>query len=158
MSSLRRNRGGTLVAGLFPTLAGAHSFGAVYVLPVPFWMYVYACVATLVLTFAMLGLLVTAPPMRVRVGWDESPRALVVGPRLLGLLRAGAVACLVVTVLAGSFGTDDPARNLGMTLFWVLFLLGFAYITAIAGDLYALINPWRTLIDLLEHWTDSAGD
>jgi hypothetical protein len=38
-----------------------------------------------------------------------------------------------------------------MTLFWVCFLLAFAYLTAVAGDLYAWINPWRTLADVLEH-------
>ncbi|HEY5759755.1 MAG TPA: hypothetical protein VIU34_28230 [Steroidobacter sp.] len=139
-----------LVACFVPTLASAHSFGAVYVLPVPFWMYVYSCVATLLLTFALLGFLVTAPPAPVRASVEGSRRPFVVSPLGLGLLRAGAVGCLLLVVFAGLFGTADPARNIGMTLFWVMFLLGFAYVTLLAGDLYALLNPWRTAIDGLE--------
>lgn len=146
----RRHRGGVFLACWVPTIASAHSFGAVYVLPVPFWMYVYACVATLLLTFAMLGFLVTAPPVSVRVSAHSAQRPFVMSVWVLVLLRAVAVGCLLISVLAGLFGTADSARNLGMTLFWVMFLLGFAYLTLIAGDLYALINPWRTAVDGLQ--------
>jgi hypothetical protein len=37
-----------------------------------------------------------------------------------------------------------------MTLFWVVFLLGFAYLTPCVGDLYAMINPWKLAVDALE--------
>lgn len=154
MTPLRRRlRGWTFVACCVPTLSSAHSFGAVYVLPVPFWMYVYACVATLLITFSLLGFLVTAPPVQVRASersLGRSRRGWVIGPLALGLLRAGAAGCLSFCVLAGLFGSSDPARNIGMTLFWVMFLLGFAYITLFAGDLYALINPWRTAQERLQ--------
>src|SRR5262249_22543604 len=42
------------------------------------------------------------------------------------------------------------AQNIGMTLFWVVFLLGLTYLTLIVGDLYALINPWKLGIQGLE--------
>ena len=48
-------------------------------------------------------------------------------------------------MLTGFFGTPNPYRNFNMTFFWVVFVLGFAYLTAIAGDLYAAINPWRAI-------------
>lgn len=149
----RRGQCWMLLAGLVPALSSAHSFGTVYVLPVPFWMYVYACVATLLLTFALLGFLVTSPPVPVRVSGqslERRRRTLVLSPVLLSLLRAGAMGCLLLTVFAGLFGTADAASNIGMTLFWVMFLLGFAYMVLIAGDLYLLINPWRVAIDGLE--------
>lgn len=150
---LRGARGGILLACFVPVLSSAHSFGAVYVLPVPFWMYVYSCVATLLITFSLLGFLVTTPPARAR-GFAPSEerrrQPVVLGPRMLGLLRTGAVGALLLTMFAGLFGSEDPVRNISMTLFWVMFLLGFGYITLLAGDLYALINPWRTAIDALE--------
>jgi hypothetical protein len=37
-----------------------------------------------------------------------------------------------------------------MTMFWVVFLLGLAYLTLLIGDVYALINPWKTLVEWLE--------
>ncbi|MFC4311764.1 hypothetical protein ACFPN2_21955 [Steroidobacter flavus] len=149
----RRLRHWIVLACLVPTLASAHSFGAVYVLPVPFWMYVYSCVATLLITFSLLGFLVTAPPVRVQVAHQhlkQSRREVVLSPLMLSLMRAVAMGCLLLTLVAGWFDSDDAGRNIAMTLFWVMFLLGFAYITLVAGDLYALINPWRTAIDGLE--------
>lgn len=141
-----------LFACCAPTLSGAHSFGAVYVLPVPFWMYVYSCVATLLITFSLLGFLVTAPPAPMGRSEQSSKRlrrAVVLSPLVLSLLRAGAAGCLVLSVFAGLFGSANPDRNIGMTLFWVMFLLGFAYVTLFTGDLYALINPWRTAAEAL---------
>jgi hypothetical protein len=67
---------------------------------------------------------------------------------LLGFLVTAPPAHL--RVFAGLFGSADPTRNIRMTLFWVMFLLGFAYLTLIAGYLYALINPWRAMINGLE--------
>jgi hypothetical protein len=69
---------------------------------------------------------------------------------LLLLLQAGAAGCLLLTILAGLIGTTDPADNIGMTLFWVIFLLGLTYLTLFAGDLYALINPWKWAVEGLE--------
>ncbi len=152
MPRVRVQRRWLCLAGIVPTFSSAHSFGAVYVLPVPFWMYVYACVAILLLTFSLLGILVTAPPAQVRApGWLESSRrSIALNPLLFGVLRSGAIVCLLVSTFAGLFGSTDPVRNLGMTLFWTMFLLGFAYISLTAGDLYALINPWRAAVDWLE--------
>jgi hypothetical protein len=138
-------------ACLAPSLAGAHSFGTVYVLPVPFWMYVYSCVATLLITFSLLGFLVTGPPAQAPVlRLEQHRRGVVLSPLTLSLMRAVAMGGWVLTLVAGLFGSEDPARNIAMTLFWVMFLLGFAYFTLVAGDLYALINPWRTVIEALQ--------
>ena len=35
--------------------AGAHSFGTVYNLPVPFWMYAYGATAALIVSFAIVA-------------------------------------------------------------------------------------------------------
>ncbi len=150
--SLHLPRRWMLFACFLPTLSNAHSFGTVYVLPVPFWMYVYACVATLLITFSLLGFLVTSPPARVPAveSLERNRRGFVLTPLTLSLFRAGAIATLLLSVVAGWFGTEDPSRNISMTLFWVMFLLGFAYFTLVAGDLYALINPWRTMVDALQ--------
>ena len=141
---------------LIPTASYAHSFGTPYILPIPFWMYVFGCAATLLVTFAVLGFFAGAPAectgLRVRK-MNPGDFARVVGRCALWVLRAGAAGCLLLTILAGIIGSVDPGRNIGMTLFWVLFLLGFTYLTLFTGDLYALVNPWRLAVD----WSERVG-
>jgi hypothetical protein len=60
------------------------------------------------------------------------------------------VGSALLTIIAGLIGNQDPARNIAMDLFWVVFLLGFAYLTLLVGDLYALINPWKWSVEQLE--------
>jgi hypothetical protein len=131
----------------------AHVFLAPYTLPVPFWMYLYGCAATLILSFALLAYLATADPAT-----QDSQHASRIEPGaparwwrwIVVLLRTGAMASLALTIVAGIAGPADPGQNVGMTLFWVCFLLTFVYLTAIVGDIYAWINPWNTLANLLE--------
>src|SRR5207244_851484 len=66
----------------------------------------------------------------------------------IGVPRAGAFACLGLTIVAGLWGTSDPDRNVAPTLFWQVFLLGSTYATAIFGDFFALLNPWKLMADL----------
>ena len=37
------------IAGQFPQISFAHSFGEPYKLPIPYWMYIYGAMAALVL-------------------------------------------------------------------------------------------------------------
>jgi hypothetical protein len=126
----------------------AHVFLAPYTLPVPFWLYLYGCAAALVLSFALLAYLGTstfgayAGQERLALAW---PLATPVWRLMLGTIRIAALAVLGLTIAAGWWGPADPAANVGMTLFWVWFLLAFAYLTVLIGDVYALINPWDTL-------------
>jgi hypothetical protein len=133
-----------LVAGC--GCAEAHSFGVMYNLPIPFWMYAFAASATLALSFLMIGFFVTA---------QRHERALrpaefhVVPQAVWTVLRCLSVFLLVLTMLTGLFGTRNPFNNFSLTFFWIGFVLGFAYFTALAGDLYAFINPWRVLCDTI---------
>ena len=136
-----------------PTAAYAHSFATPYVLPVPFWMYVYGCVATLVVSFAVFTYFLSAPipaPTVHTLELGATSVARTAARWALRLLRAGAVASLVLVIVAGLVGTGNPGRNINMILFWIVFLLGFTYVTLIVGDLYALINPWKVIIQWLE--------
>ena len=131
----------------------AHTLITPYALPIPFWMYLYGCAATLVLTFAVL-VFTRSSTSTLAVGAGHLPKPVVEGrrvpPVLLFALRFAAVGCLMLCVVAGLIGTPSPTANIGMALFWYGFMLGFAYLTAVVGDLYRLVNPWRTIIDCME--------
>ena len=65
------------------------------------------------------------------------PRGLVAGIRILALL------VLLFTVYGGFIGAQDPYRNLITTMVWVTWWVGFAFVCALVGDLWALANPFR---------------
>lgn len=134
-----------------PARALAHSFGRLYNLPIPVWLYLYGAAAALALSFVIVAYFVTEPSaVRIRriVPIDEADR--VWGLRLLPALRLASVCALLACLATGFFGTNDPYANFNMTFFWVVFVLGFAYLTAFIGDLYAVINPWKLMVEAIE--------
>src|SRR5262245_33487767 len=46
---------------LLPDAVQAHSFEVPYVLPIPLWIYTYACMALLVVSFAAMGYFFATP-------------------------------------------------------------------------------------------------
>ncbi len=136
--------------------AQAHSFEVPYVLPIPLWIYMYACMAMLVISFAAIGYYFAATPATVSLSATSSSGTGVgdnsgtIGRPAILVLRVGAAGLLLLTIAAGFIGTKDPMANINMTLFWVVFLLGFTYLTAIIGDAFAIISPWGTLLDICE--------
>ena len=147
-----------LLTVTLPGAAHAHGFGRLYNLPVPFWLYAWGAAAALLVSFAVVGYFIASPaaaaPGRTRdlsqAPWVAALRRARLVPVLQGLSVLGLLLC----VLTGFFGNRDPFRNLSMTFFWVWFVLGFAYLTVLIGDLYAAINPWRVLANAFdEAWS-----
>jgi hypothetical protein len=127
----------------------AHGFGRLYNLPVPLWLYGFGASAALLASFLVVGYFVgrpraDAPAARRPVApWEETLRRW----RILGAARGIALGTLLLCMVAGFFGSRDPYRNFSMIAFWVVFVLGFTYVVAIAGDVYEAINPWRSLAE-----------
>ncbi len=137
----------TVAICLAPAAARAHSFGTTYVLPVPVWMYAWGGAATLVLTFLLLAWLARAPALAdANAAPGKARQARRLGPAVTAALHALGALCLVATIATGLFGTGSAADNLGMTLFWVIFLLGLTYLVVLAGNLYAVLNPWALML------------
>lgn len=156
-----------LILGLFYVQpASAHSFGKLYTLPIPLWLYLYGAAAALFLSFLVIGFL-TDRPIAEQPGyilrWRGYPLSLrwrgrVIRWQVLGsdslrrievLLKGLALAMLGLTIVSGLIGTQDAYYNINMTLFWIVFVLGFTYLTALVGNLYAVVNPWATLAHML---------
>jgi hypothetical protein len=140
---------------LLPDVAQAHSFEVPYVLPIPLWIYMYACMAMLVVSFAAIGYFFATPvavsgPAPSLVGTGAKGFSGTVGRPVILVLRCGAIGLLVLSIVAGLIGVKDPMANINMTLFWVVFLLGVSYLTAIVGDVFAIISPWETILAIFE--------
>ena len=131
----------------------AHGFGQRYDLPVPLGLYVAGSGAAVALSFVVIGLFVRGAP-----GLRDYPRVTVLrwpGQGAVGLaLRAAvllakvaAVGVFVLVVAAGLFGDAAPTKNLAPTMVWVIWWVGLAYASALVGDVWALVNPWKTLFE-----------
>ena len=146
---------GRILSASLPTLccsdAVAHSFGNIYTLPIPFWMYAFSAAAALVLSFVVVGYFVnsksaarnfrTLDLVAFNTGTDR---------RAVATLQALSVFALLLTMLSGLFGTANPFANFSVTFFWIFFVLGLTYLTALVGDIYGAINPWRAICDWIE--------
>jgi hypothetical protein len=133
------------------TCADAHGFGQRYELPLPLSLYLFGAAAVVALSFVVFGLFVRggpSPQERRELDLSATTLARVAGhPAALLALRLAVLALFIVTVLAGLIGDQNPYRNIAPTLVWIVWWVGLAYVAAFVGDVWALINPWRTVFD-----------
>lgn len=140
------------LACVAPSAVHAHAFAAPYTLPVPFWMYAYGASAALVVSFVIVGIFASASGERSTAlapihSVDSQHSVRPVPQTMVTTLRAIALLLLVLCVTSGLMGTSNPFLNINMTMFWIVFVLGLTYATALVGDIFAFANPWRTLCE-----------
>ena len=125
-----------------------HGFGQRYDLPLPLSLYLVGTAAAIVFSFVVVGLFVRrAPPSEAYPHLDLLPRPLgrAIASGVGWLLKLVALCLTLVTVLAGFIGNADPYRNIAPTMVWIIGWVGLAYVSAFGGNVWAVINPWRTL-------------
>lgn len=145
-------RGLAILLALAPGAAQAHPFAPSYTLPVPFWMYASGTVGALVLSFLAVGRLArsgNASPFVRGVG-DAIWARVLLGRRAIDALAMVSVLGLLLCIATGLLGTRSAAFNLNMTLFWIVFVLGCTYLSALVGNLFDAIHPWRRIVQAIE--------
>jgi hypothetical protein len=149
-----------LLADAPPALA--HGFGPTYDIPIPLWLYLYGAAAAVVLAFLPLVLftrkergtayqyprfdLFRVPLLRTLL----TSRLLAVGLRLLSILL------FLVVVVAGLVGLQS-GFNIVPTFVWVIWWVGFSFVTAFFGNLWPLVSPWRAIFDWAEGLARRSG-
>jgi hypothetical protein len=96
--------------------------------------------ATIVLTFAAMALFFRE---RSFTSLDVGRRLFSASPGVVAGIRILALLAFLFTVYAGFIGVQDPYRNLVTTMVWVTWWVGFAFVCALVGDLWALASPLR---------------
>jgi hypothetical protein len=130
------------------TPAWGHGFGERYDLPIPLSFYLAGAAAAVVVSFLIAALF-----LRARPTVDDYPHINLIAPRaplLLLFLKLIVLAIFILTITAGLIGNQNPYRNIAPTMVWIIWWVGFAYVSAFVADVVALINPWRTLFGFLE--------
>ena len=134
--------------------AHAHGFGARYDLPIPLALYLVAAGLTVAVSFVMLAAFMRSAPGSDQYWRFDIARTtfgrLLVAPAFLNTWRSMAVVLYVGIVAAGLFGVQSPLKNIAPVMVWAIWWVGMAYISALLGDLWALVNPLDTLFSWAE--------
>ena len=132
----------------------AHGFGIRYDLPVPLFLYLVAAGAVVVLSFVLVAVFVKAGEGErdyPRFPLDRIPvvGALAKGP--LPRLVGGTIGVLVLLaiIVSGLFGAPDATGNPAEYLLWIYFWAGTLLLSSLVGNLYALVNPFSAIFDVL---------
>jgi hypothetical protein len=141
------------LAVLSPSIAGAHGFGDRYDLPVPLELYMGGAGAAVVLSFVIIGLFARGKvgmsyPRRNLLDWRLG-RA-IAHPVALEIVKATSAGLFLIYLFAGICGTENPSTNLVPTMTWVIFWVGVAYMSALVGNVWALINPLKVIYTYAE--------
>lgn len=143
--------GGTFAA-LTPTLALAHGFGQRIDLPVPLYLYLFGGGVLVALSFILLGLFSS----RLNAMLYEYPRfdlmrlqwfRALASPVALLPLKTVFVAILIVSLAGGWWGGQNPALNMLPVVVWILFAIGVTFTSAFLGNIWNVINPFKTLYE-----------
>jgi hypothetical protein len=144
------------IAALTAARASAHGFGQRFDLPLPLWLWLTGAGATIVMTFVVMALFVKERGLTAEYPRLDLLRFRVVrwaaNAKTVAIIRLLAVLLFVLTVCAGLVGNQNPYSNLITTMVWVVWWVGVAFVCALIGDLWTLVNPWRTLFA----WAEAA--
>src|SRR5690242_16754204 len=123
----------------------AHALASRQDLPVPAWLFAWGASIVLIVSFFALS-----------AGWRtprfEDPHSRPLGAGLSRALLSlpvqvlcGCIGVLLLgfAIYAGLEGTVAPDRNFALTFLFVTCWLGFAFFSAILGDVFRPFNPWR---------------
>lgn len=138
-----------LVFIVFPENAFAHVFGTMYTLPIPVWLYLFSGAAALIISFLAFGIFLNQPNQnkfnnRVDLSKYQAVKFLI-KPEILSIIKSIPLGIFGIIILAGIFGIQDPTLNISPTLFWIIFLLGFSYLSSVFGNFWQYVNPWKIL-------------
>ena len=142
---------------VYTSPAWAHGFGPTYDIPIPLWLYLYGAAAAVVLAFVPLALFSRKTPdaddayryPRFDLFGIRWLRRLLTSRPLLGGLRVFSVFLFFIVIVAGLVGLQS-GFNIAPTFVWVTWWVGFGFFTALVGNLWPLVNPWRVLFDWAE--------
>jgi len=125
----------------------AHALAAKQDLPVPAWLFAWGASIVLIVSFFALAAGWRKPRFE-EAHWRPLGAGLsraLCGRPMQALYGALGVFLLGVAIYSGLRGTEAPDRNFALTFFFVTAWLGFAFFSALLGDVFRPFNPWRAV-------------
>jgi len=132
----------------------AHGFAQRYDLPVPLGLYIGGAAAAVAFSFIVIAFFVRGERIVIhypRFDLLTNPIGrFLASSFLIQALRFCSIGFLGVVIAGGFYGPENPFENIAPTAIWVIWWVGFAYLSGLAGDLWTLINPWSAVYE----WTE----
>jgi hypothetical protein len=130
----------------------AHALAQRYDLPLPLGYFLVASGAVVVMTFVVLALFWRDGGKRIEardyvILRGTVPDFVVTSAQFL------AVLALTLLIAAGLFGNPATFKNITPVAVWVIWWVGFGFVTAFIGNIWPLINPWSSTFGLAEKLT-----
>ena len=124
----------------------AHTGERAFILLMPTHLYIFGGALVVALSFVVMALMPRAGLWALeRARWRlcRLPLWGGVGPSL------GTLALALGLLIAGHAGSRDPLANPLPLVVWTIWWVGFTFLHAILGNLWALFNPWLGVYRLL---------
>jgi len=135
-----------------PALGGdalAHALAQRYDLPLPLGYFLVAAGAVVAMTFVILALFWrhSDEPIEAR---DYTILRGTVPDLVVASMQLLAVLAMTLLVVAGLFGNPGTFKNITPVAVWVIWWVGFGFLTAFIGNIWPLINPWSSAFGFAE--------
>ena len=131
----------------------AHAFGQRYDLPIPLSYFMAGAAATVALSFVIIGMFLKgggAEYQYPRFNLLALPGTALTSRIKSGVARVLSVLLLLLVIATSFVGTDNALENFSPTFVWIIWWVGMGYISALFGNLWMLINPWKALFEWAE--------
>ena len=127
----------------------AHALAQRYDLPLPLGYFLMASGAVVVMTFVILALFWRGSdePIEAR---DYTILRGTVPDSVVASLQIFTVLVLILLIAAGFFGNPATFKNITPVAVWVIWWVGFGFLTAFVGNIWPLINPWSSVFRFAE--------
>jgi hypothetical protein len=136
----------------WPTTVEAHALAERYDLPIPLAFYLAAAGATVALSFLLPALIAGWRTQAEFPQWSfgRSSAAALARRAMAVVAAAAGVGVFVLVILAGLVGNQQGLKNIAPVTVWVGWWVGFAFLSALVGNVWPAVDPWRTLFRLAE--------
>lgn len=131
----------------WPQTALAHGLAARQDLPIPTWLFGWAAVLVLIVSFVALATLWPKPRLQ-EDSWRPLPEGVskvLAGRALEVVCGAIGVFLLWVVVWAGLRGIENAIQNFAPTFVYIIFWLLPLPLSVLFGDVFRAFNPWRAI-------------
>ena len=141
----------------------AHAIGQRYDLPIPLSFFLFGGAVTVALSFLVISVFVK-PKQRRHIyprhnllthNFIVIPYVM---PVILNIVKLVSVGVFLLIIISGLTGTSKPTETILPTFICIIWWVGMGYVSALIGNVWFFINPWRILYEYAEFFFGNRSD